>query len=59
MTWQWVTCLSLLQVTRACDGRVWLLGGCCGLWAAGDVCGGGGYVWATWWQVVVEVVVVG
>ena len=27
------------------------------MWAAGDVCGGGGYVWATWWQVVVEVVV--
>ena len=35
------------------------LGGCCGLWAPGDVCGGGGYVWATWWQVVVEAVVVG
>ena len=57
--WQWATCLSLSQVMRACDGRVWLLGGCHGLWAAGDVCGGGGYVWVTWWQVVVEVVVVG
>ena len=41
------------------DGRVWLLGGCHGLWVARDVCGAGGYVWAMWWQVVVEVVVVG
>ena len=52
MTWQWATCrahlLLLTLVTWACDGRVWLLGGCRGLWAAGDVCGGGGYVWATW-----------
>ena len=36
--------LSLSQVTRVCDGRVWLLGGCRGLWAAADVCGGRGYV---------------
>ena len=63
MMWQWATwrvhLLSLTLVTWACDGRAWLLGGCRGLWAAGDVCGGGGYVWAMWWQVVVEVVVVG
>ena len=51
--------LLLTLVMWVCDGRAWLLGGCRGLWAAGDVCGGGGYVWATWWQVVVEVVVVG
>ena len=57
VTWQWVTwrahSLSLTLVTLVCDGRVWLLGGCCGLWAARDVCGRGGYMWVTWWQVVV------
>ena len=45
--------------TWACDCRVWLSGGCRGLWAARDVCGGGCCVWGTWWQAVVEVVVVG
>ena len=51
--------LSLSQVMRVCDGRVWLLGSCCGLWAGRDVCGGGGYMRVTWWHVVVEVVVWG
>ena len=51
--------LLLTLVMWACDHRVWLLGSCCGLWAAGDVCGGGVYMWAMWWQAIVEVVVVG
>ena len=38
---------------------VLLAGGCLGLWAARDVRGGGCYEWATWWQAVVELVVVG
>ena len=63
MTWQRATwrghSLSLTLVTWACDCRVWLSGGHCGLWAARDVRGGGCYVKATWWQAVVEVVVVG
>ena len=32
---------------------------CHGLWAARDVCGGGCYEWATWWQAIVGLVVVG
>ena len=32
---------------------------CRGLWAARDVRGGGCYEWATWWQAVVGLVVVG
>ena len=63
MTWQRVTwrahSVSLTLGTWACDCHVWLSGGCCGLWAARDVRGGGCCVWATWWQAVVEVVVVG
>ena len=51
--------LLLTLVTWACDRRVWLSGGRCGLWAARDVRGGGCYMQATWWQAVVEVVVVG
>ena len=42
-----------------CGCRVWLSGGCCGLWVARDVRGGGCCVWVTWWQAIVEVVVVG
>ena len=63
VTWQQATwrghSLSLTLVTWACDRRVWLSGGRRGLWAARDVHGGGCYVQATWWQAVVEVVVVG
>ena len=48
MMWQWATwrahSLSLMLVTWVCDHQVWLLGSCCGLWAAGDVCGGGSYM---------------
>ena len=51
--------VSLTLGMWACDCRVWLSGSCCGLWAARDVRGGGCCVWATWWQAVVEVVVVG
>ena len=51
--------LLLTLVMWACDRHVWLSGGCRGLWAARDVRGGGCYMQATWWQAVVEVVVVG
>ena len=43
--------------TWACGCCVWLPGGCCGLWAARDVRGGGCCMWVTWWQAIVEVVV--
>ena len=63
VTWQRATGMAhsvLLTLGMwACDCRVWLSGGCRGLWAARDVRGGGCCVWATWWQAVVEVVVVG
>ena len=63
MMWQrvmWrVHSLSLMLVTWVCDRRVWFSGGRHGLWVASDVRGGGCYVQATWWQAVVEVVVVG
>ena len=63
VTWQRATwrapMLSWMLVTWACGCRVSLSGGCCGRWAARDVRGGGCYQWATWWQAVVEVVVVG
>ena len=63
VTWQRATwrahALSWTLVTWACGCRVSLSGGCCGRWAARDVRGGGCYQWATWWQAVVEVVVVG
>ena len=51
--------MLLMLGTWACDCCVWLSGGCCGLWVARDVCGGGCCVGVTWWQAVVEVVVVG
>ena len=61
--WQWATwrvhALLLTLVTWACGCRVSLSGGCHGLWVARDVHGGGCYQWVTWWQAVVEVVVVG
>ena len=63
MSWQQATgmvhLVSLTLGTWACDCRVWLSGSCRGLWAARDVHGGGCCMWATWWQAVVEVVVVG
>ena len=51
--------MLLMLVTWACDCCVLLLGGCCGLSTARDVHGVGCCMWAPWWQVVVEVVVVG
>ena len=49
--------MSLTLGMWACDCRVWLSGGCHGLWVARDVRGGGCCMWVTWWQAVVEVVV--
>ena len=61
--WQWATwrvhALSWTLVMGACGCHVLLSSGCCGLWAAKDVRGGGCYKWATWRQAIVEVVVVG
>ena len=62
VTWQRATwraqALSLTLVTWACGCRVSLAGGCRGSWAR-DVRRDGCYEWGTWWQAVVEVVVVG
>ena len=63
VTWQRATwrahSVSLTLGTWACGCRVWLAGGCRGLWAARDVRGGGCCKGETWWQAVVVVVVVG
>jgi hypothetical protein len=60
MTWQRSTWrlhgLPFSLVTWPCGCGVCLLGGCRDLWAAGVARGGGGYLCATWWQGVLEVV---